>query len=415
MFSQYWHGFESWYWALPQHTQLMLGAIFVFWLLFNLFYNEKAVSFGPTILTTLGIFATFLGIALGLSDFDANNIQASVPALLGGLKTAFWASVAGVGGALLLKFRHQFFDRTVPEGTGENGEVTAADLARLLSGIQAALVGTEETSLITQIKLMRSDTNDRLDALRAAQLQALQELSKIGSQALVEALRDVIKDFNAKITEQFGDNFKALNEAVGQLLVWQERYRLHVERSEASLERLVTLMGKATSDYSSLVSNSQSFTTIAHDLGEMLDALSTQKTQLVDLSRALAQLLKEASGSLPAVETKIMELTAQLSSSVQDNQKSLSAAFTENAQQLKNAIQSSHQGLVTTNTEANKQVTELMTKTKEQISNLDAALTEELKKSLESLGRQLTALSERFVSDYGPLTDKLRRVVEMAK
>jgi hypothetical protein len=156
MFEQYWHLFENWYWALPQQTQFMLAVIFVFWLLFNLFYNEKAVSFGPTILTTLGIFATFLGIALGLSEFDVNNVQASVPALLGGLKTAFWASVAGVGGALLLKFRHQFFDRTVAEGTGENGEVTGADLARLLSGIQTALVGNEETSLITQIKLMRS-------------------------------------------------------------------------------------------------------------------------------------------------------------------------------------------------------------------------------------------------------------------
>ena len=393
----------------------MLAAIFVFWLLFNIFYNEKAVSFGPTILTTLGIFATFLGIAIGLSEFDANNIQASVPALLGGLKTAFWASVAGVGGALLLKFRHQFFDRTAVEGTGENGEVTGADLARLLSGIQTALVGNEETSLITQIKLMRSDTNDRLDALKVAQLQALQELSKMGSQALVEALRDVIKDFNTKITEQFGDNFKALNAAVGQLLIWQERYRLHVEKSEASLESLIALMAKTTSDYSSLVSNSQSFSSVARDLGDMLNGLSTQKTQLVDLSRALAELLKEASGSLPAVQSKIMELTAQLSTAVQDNQKTISAALSENAQQLKGALQSSHQGFVTTNTEANRQVIDLMAKTKEQISFLDAALTEELKKSLESLGRQLAALSERFVSDYGPLTDKLRRVVEMAK
>lgn len=131
MFDQYWHRFGDWYWALPQHTQLMLAAIFAFWLMFNVVYNEKAVAFGPTILTTLGIFATFLGIALGLSEFDASNIQASVPALLGGLKTAFWASVAGVGGALLLKFRHQFFDRAVVEGTGEKGEVTGADLARL--------------------------------------------------------------------------------------------------------------------------------------------------------------------------------------------------------------------------------------------------------------------------------------------
>jgi len=174
-------------------------------------------------------------------------------------------------------------------------------------------------------------------------------------------------------------------------------------------------MAKTTSDYSSLVSNSQSFSSVARDLGDMLNGLSTQKTQLVDLSRALAELLKEASGSLPAVQSKIMELTAQLSTAVQDNQKTISAALSENAQQLKGALQSSHQGFVTTNTEANRQVIDLMAKTKEQISFLDAALTEELKKSLESLGRQLAALSERFVSDYGPLTDKLRRVVEMAK
>jgi hypothetical protein len=153
--------------------------------------------------------------------------------------------VAGVGGALLLKFRHQFFDRSITEGTGEGGEVTGADLARLLSGIQTALVGNEETSLITQIKLMRSDTNDRLDALKVAQLQALQELSKMGSQALVEALRDVIRDFNAKITEQFGDNFKALNEAVGKLLIWQERYRVTAFTQCNCCERIVPTLVSA--------------------------------------------------------------------------------------------------------------------------------------------------------------------------
>jgi hypothetical protein len=36
-------------------------------------------------------------------DFKTNDIQGSVPELVNGIKTAFWASVAGVGGALLLK------------------------------------------------------------------------------------------------------------------------------------------------------------------------------------------------------------------------------------------------------------------------------------------------------------------------
>ena len=38
------------------------------------------------------------------------------------------------------------------------------------------------------------------------------------SKALISALQDVIRDFNVKISEQFGDNFKQLNVAVGRLL-----------------------------------------------------------------------------------------------------------------------------------------------------------------------------------------------------
>ena len=45
------------------------------------------------------------------------------------------------------------------------------------------------------------------------------------SNALIEALEEVMRDFNSKINEQFGDNFKQLNEAVGQILVWQEQYQ----------------------------------------------------------------------------------------------------------------------------------------------------------------------------------------------
>lgn len=62
----------------------------------------------------------------------------------------------------------------------------------------------------------------------------------------------------------------------------------------------------------------------------------------------------------------------------------------------------------------NQQINNMVSKTKEQVSALDAALAEELTKSLQSLGRQLTALSEKFVTDYGPLTDKLQQVVRIA-
>ena len=52
---------------------------------------------------------------------------------------------------------------------------------------------------------------------------------------------------------------------------------------------------------------------------------------------------------------------------------------------------------------------------KESVLALDKALQKELNSSLESLGRQLAALSNRFVEDYLPLTEKLKEVVELSK
>jgi hypothetical protein len=50
----------------------------------------------------LGILFTFLGIAVGLWNFDSNNIEKSIPELMNGLKTAFLVSIFGV--ALLVGF-----------------------------------------------------------------------------------------------------------------------------------------------------------------------------------------------------------------------------------------------------------------------------------------------------------------------
>ncbi|OUW02720.1 MAG: hypothetical protein CBD16_03890, partial [Betaproteobacteria bacterium TMED156] len=52
---------------------------------------------------------------------------------------------------------------------------------------------------------------------------------------------------------------------------------------------------------------------------------------------------------------------------------------------------------------------------KEGVVNLDQALQKELNDSLEMLGRQLASLSNKFVDDYTPLTEKLQKVVEISK
>ncbi len=78
-----------------------------------------------------------------------------------------------------------------------------------------------------------------------------------------------------------------------------------------------------------------------------------------------------------------------------------------------------HAELIDSNSQAaRKSIDEAWTKTHEHIDSqfktLDSEMQKELERVIQTLGQKLGALSEKFVSDYQPLTDKLRKVVQMA-
>lgn len=378
--------------GLGLETSIALIFIIILIIYFHVKYNDKTVVYAPTILTTTGIFATFLGIAFGLLHFDTTNIEASVPALLNGLKTAFWASVMGVGGALTLKFRHFFTGEKVNE-TGLTEDVTPKDILIALKEINISLEQQGSQEFISQIKLLRQDNNDRLDALKQAQIEALNKLNEMSSKTLVEALRDVIHDFNNKITEQFGDNFKELNEAVGRLLIWQEDYKGFVEQTTAQYRQVVISMEQASKDYKTLVDQAGNFTQISQQLGEMLTALDLQKNNLQQMLTSLAELLLKASGSLPDIENKIIELTKQLTSSVQANQERVSHTITEFDNHSK----------------------ELIEKTSRQSQEFNIGIEKAVNDSLTSLGKQLAIMTEKFAHDYEGLAESLEKISRMTK
>ncbi len=57
----------------------------------------------------LGILGTFIGIIIGLLNFNTESIDTSIPVLLGGLKTAFITSIVGMFFAILFNGLDAFF------------------------------------------------------------------------------------------------------------------------------------------------------------------------------------------------------------------------------------------------------------------------------------------------------------------
>ena len=177
-------------------------------------------SNAPAYLTSLGIFFTFLGIFIALIAFDVNNINAAIPPLLSGLQVAFLSSVVGIGGSVLFRIVRPMRQTEVQADEVSAGELLN-ELVKLNQGtseVKDALVGEGDASLSTQFGKLRNDFRDFAE-----------KVSEDGSKALIEALEEVMRDFNAKINEQFGDNFKQLNEAVAALLEWQKEHKEQVE------------------------------------------------------------------------------------------------------------------------------------------------------------------------------------------
>jgi uncharacterized protein YukE len=277
-------------------------------LLFHIRWSRRATALGPTILTTLGIFFCFAGIAWGLVDFDPRDVRSSVPHLLQGIRTSFWSSVVGIFWALTLKIRVALFGDAT---SGAQEGSTVDDLARLLVQLNRSVAGDDASALVSQVKLLRADGGDRLDRLAAAFDRYAENIAEANSKALVRALAAVVRDFNVKLNEQFGDNFKQLNSAVERLLAWQLQYEQQlqalIEQESATREG----MAEATSRFTDIVNRASEFAAVARSLQDIVRALNNQSEQLARALMDLSGLIREVSEGLPIVEQRIVQMIAR--------------------------------------------------------------------------------------------------------
>lgn len=381
-------------------------------------FDRFAVTHGPEILTTIGIFGCFLGIALSMLHFDARNVSSSVPQLLEGVKTAFWASVSGVGGALALRVRHKFQREPIQQSDGAPKASNLDDLVMAVQGLHRSIAGNDDGTLLTQLKLIRQDQNDQSLALRRSFDEFARKMAEDGSRALIEALKKVIADFNTQINEQFGENFKELNRAVGELVVWQQQYKEELNKLQTVQKQSADDLRSSTTSFSQLVEQSGSFVESASRLESLIRSLSEQYQLIQQSEQALHTVLVDMKDVTPQFAQKLDELAVSLRAGVTQVQSDVSEVVRNLGTQTQTSNAELKQLLVDTlkksQTDVNEQLLKGLDIMRESVVTLDKGLQDELTRSLETLGRQLASLSEKFVSDYGPLTDRLREVVRLA-
>lgn len=319
------------------------------WALFSLYWvillfikknvgvvNDYLYDAIPTVFTTLGVLGTFAGIYYGLQEFETDNIDGSIEALLEGLKAAFSTSIVGIMAALIFgRFSEWAYGRA--EATGpikatdelsalreiieltRDGKTEANDNLKLLN---SSLVGESDGSVGTQLVKLRNKFSD-LEKIQGQQTDAVWEIrDSLGGDDETSLLSQV---------QRLRAEQKEAADATGRIIttvmdtMTQNSQLLHQKFDEFAellaknnTEALVDVMQKATEQFQEQMKSiieklvQENFEELNNSVQRMNDWQQENKSMITQLTNQFAQVstdLEASSVAMRDITTNTAKLT----------------------------------------------------------------------------------------------------------
>jgi hypothetical protein len=333
---------------------LSIGIIIVFFVLLRKHPKHKYIL--PTILSSLGILGTFIGIAFGLYSFDVNNLDQSVPTLLEGLKLAFVSSIAGIILTIIKKFELSNEETIEDEEDSSNSSsenlvpilkemMAQNDYGGKLDELNLKLSGANDKSLamllgeilngLNEIKL-NSDTQNKNDPQNLeSQIKELLDSNKSNN--------DDLKSFIKQLSNSMGietdavDNQKQIVSLL-QELITKDEYGSKLDDLNAKLsgqenQSMATLLEKISEGIKTIQFQTEQF---QENQSKSMDKKFKQfmsiiaenndelKQSLDKLSVAVGQTTKEV---LPGIEQNMSQFSQDLGQTMVEATEKMSKSF----------------------------------------------------------------------------------------
>ena len=246
----------------------------------------------PSFVSTLGVLGTFWGITIGLLDFDSKNLEASIPELLDGLKTAFFTSLAGMVGSLVLsRIVSSYYDKQDEGGADINfatGEIVKAVKAmseanrETLHELKSQAVQQANNqnafyetcrSLLNVIKENLSVSQNKMQSLL---LQSQAQTSNMSD--IKRHINEMSKDVD-RIVDKGNKQFNTMEEVKGVL-----------KKTSSDISKMATDMEEMTETTSAIANIEEEVSTEVKKFG---DKLHTEVLEIEDKMKETNKLLEE--------------------------------------------------------------------------------------------------------------------------
>ena len=362
--------------------------------------NLNDLDLIPSMFTTIGILGTFGGIAYGLWFFNPEDIEKSIPTLLQGLKTAFFASIAGIALSIIFSKRISFVKNKNEKGVlsdetkainklieaieelrndfstiDENGnKIKAGNVFRDIykeSTKQSNALQTFSTDLALTISAgFEQILNNPTEGVVAELKLVKAEIENLGNK-----LQDPATDMTQNIV-------KELQESMGKMI---EEFKTSMSGdTKNEMERLAGLLGQAGG----------SLTDFPTKLQVMTDNLNENFRGLQDVVKQISQqTLSQSEQSTNEMRKQVEEMSEILKNKVGDLQAGQETLLTKQSQNL----QVSDSLLSAFNTSIEKMnglsngVTETITKLNQAQSDLERVIA-----TFRNISQDVNASSSKF-------------------
>ena len=365
--------------------------------------NRRVVEYFPTFISTLGVLGTFFGITMGLMAFDTTDLDKSIPGLLDGLKTAFFTSLAGMIGSMILS---AFIGRKQDEKEGGISDINQA-------------AGT-----ICQAVKQMSDLNKSTIEKLASQMEE-QEKDRKAFYSTMGSVMESVKKTQASISESLLSINKSQSAVESEMhsVVINQRSQNEVlfEATGSMINSIGRLEENSTTQTSHLAATQKSIVEIAeftHHIPDLVDLVEGTVGTQEEINTQVQKLKNILDGEVLQIEESMDKTNQLLERKFDEFTELLKKSNTEALVEVIDLVE----GMVGTQEEINAQVQKLknildgevlqieesMDKTNQLLERKFDEFTELLKKSnTEALVEVMKKVTEEFQKQMNSLINKL--------
>ena len=258
--------------------------IFLFPFVGKFHYNRQTLN---SIVISLGLLGTFIGIIYSLLHFDPENISTSLPQLLAGLKTTILTIISSIITSLLLKLFPVFY------GIRKEKNTIIENLPETMKEILHQLIAIKENIHKTGII---QNPDGTVQATELFQDKALYDLARNTSQIMQKQSQylSITQEENKRLYEQLQQLLQASQTTNENLATLLEK-GIRNEENRSVSEPPTPVMKEILQQLIAIKENIHKTRTILHPDGTVQATELFQDKALYDLARNTSQIMQKQS------------------------------------------------------------------------------------------------------------------------